>query len=338
MDVIFPYSEGKLKPFLKMTSQRIVIANNKRSAASTKHKREIAKLLEEGKFEKAIIRVEHVIRDDYTTEAYEIIELMCDLLHERARYLTKNEMCPADLTEAVSTVLWASSRVDISELNGVKKQLSKKYGKEFCELCMHNSRGTVNEKVLEKLNISPPPKILIRSYLKEIAKEYCVEWDDESFPIREDGTSKNDFYTGYSISNGGASGLSAAYMESQPVPTPMTNDDLPPGYDDARFHTTTEVGGGNTHVQQPQPQKYVEEDAPTQQHMPFNQQQSPNPPNYQAPMPPMPPQPPQPPPSQQQQQQPSQGQHSKDTPQDTSSNGAPSYDDLMARFKNLKNN
>jgi vacuolar protein sorting-associated protein IST1 len=176
MNLLFPYSESKLKPFLKMATQRINIANNKRGTASKKHKREIAKLMEDGKAEKAIIRVEHVIRDDYTMEAYEIIEIMCDLLYERARHLTKSELCPPDLVEAVSTVLWASTRVDISELDGAKKQLQKKYGKEFVELCEENSRNTVNSRVMHKLNVVPPSNLLIRSYLQEIAKEYCVEW------------------------------------------------------------------------------------------------------------------------------------------------------------------
>lgn len=176
MDVLFPYSESKLKPFLKMATQRISISNNKRGTASKKHKREIAKLLEDGKLEKAIIRVEHVIRDDYTMESYEIIELMCDLLYERAKHLTKSELCPPDLVEAVSTVIWASSRVDISELEGARKQLQKKYGREFVELCDENSHGTVNSRVMHKLNVAPPGNLLIRSYLQEIAKEFCVAW------------------------------------------------------------------------------------------------------------------------------------------------------------------
>jgi vacuolar protein sorting-associated protein IST1 len=176
MDILFPYSESKLKPYLKMATQRISIANNKRGTASKKHKREIAKLLEDGKAEKAIIKVEHVIRDDYTMEAYEIIELMCDLLHERVRYLSKSESCPPDMCEAVSTVLWATTRVDINELEGIKKQLSKKYGKEFCDICENNSRNTVNSRVMHKLNITPPGNLLIRSYLQEIAREYKVDW------------------------------------------------------------------------------------------------------------------------------------------------------------------
>jgi vacuolar protein sorting-associated protein IST1 len=340
-----------------MATQRIKIANNKRGTASTKHKREIAKLLEDGKAEKAIIRVEHVIRDDYTMEAYEIIELMCDLLYERARHLTKSELCPPDLVEAVSTVIWASSRVDIAELEGAKKQLGKKYGKEFVELCEENSRNTVNNRVMHKLNVAPPSNLLIRSYLQEIAKEYCVDWDDDSFPIKKDGTYKDGQQMGYSIPVAPSSGLGGVYM-NQSIPTPM--DTLPPGYNESLSHTTTEVGQGQQQSQQQVPGKYYEEEAPpqyldamkmlsTQQQQPMQHQPLQPPmqppmqqPTQQLPIPPPPPTP------QQQEQQPPPQQEQQPPPTDTTTttstttnsdngNTAPSYDDLMARFKNLKN-
>ena len=49
---IFPYDEKKLKPYLKMAVQRLQIAGNKKSSACKHQKREIAKLLEDGKEEK----------------------------------------------------------------------------------------------------------------------------------------------------------------------------------------------------------------------------------------------------------------------------------------------
>jgi vacuolar protein sorting-associated protein IST1 len=113
---------------------------------------------------------------DFTTEAYEILELMTDLLHERVKHLGSAEQCPPDLLEPVATVLWATSRVDIAELEDVKKQLIKKFGKEFYEECKDNGNQKVNSRVLLRLNILPPEPLLIRRYLIEIANQYNVEW------------------------------------------------------------------------------------------------------------------------------------------------------------------
>lgn len=347
MDVIFPYSEAKLKIYLKQATQRIKLANNKRSTASSRHKREIGKLLEEGKTEKAIIRVEHVIRDDYMMEAYEIAELMCDLLYERIRQISKNEICPPDLAEAVSTVIYVSSRLDISELEEARKQFRKKYGKEFVVLCIENSRGTVNNRVVDKLNLIAPSPLLVRSYLQEISKEFCVPWDDDTFPIREDGTYRDGYQVGYSVPLAPSSGLGGVY------------ESLPPGYNDAQFHTTTEVGYGasnnmNNYQEQDQPPHYSDAllqpnssscilpppppPAPLQYDP--NQQQGQSqqqvPPQVQDNLMQIKPQ---------QQYHDQQQQHINEESQppssslqnDTTSQDAPSYDDLMARFKNLKN-
>lgn len=84
-----------------------------------------------GKEEKARIRAEHMIREDFTIEAYEIIALLCDLVHERMKHLLSQDECPPDLLDSVATLLYAAPRCDISELEVVEKQFVKRYGKNF---------------------------------------------------------------------------------------------------------------------------------------------------------------------------------------------------------------
>ena len=48
-----------------------------------KARKDIADYLAGGKHERARIRVEHIIREDYLVEAMEILELFCDLLLAR---------------------------------------------------------------------------------------------------------------------------------------------------------------------------------------------------------------------------------------------------------------
>ena len=116
------FNENKLKPNLKMAMTRIQLATNKKVNTIKLQKREIAGYLLEGKEEKARIRVEAIIRDDNAIEAYEILELMCDLLSERIAFISASEDCPAELKQAVHTLIWAATRVDIPELDEVKKQ------------------------------------------------------------------------------------------------------------------------------------------------------------------------------------------------------------------------
>jgi vacuolar protein sorting-associated protein IST1 len=143
MDIIFPYSEAKIKPYLKMAIQRLQIAKNKKITLSKHEKREIGQLLGKQKEELARIKTEHIIREDFTIEAYEMIELLCELVHERIRLISNSDgkTPPEDLREAMATLIWASKRITIEELNEVTNQLRKKFGSKFVDEAVGKSRS-----------------------------------------------------------------------------------------------------------------------------------------------------------------------------------------------------
>jgi vacuolar protein sorting-associated protein IST1 len=162
-----------------MAVQRINIGNNKRSTMAKHQKREVAQLLADHKDEKARIKVEHIIREDFTIEGYEVLELLCELVHERVRQITNAKECPEDLREAVSSLIWASKNVDIEELKEINNQLTKKFGREFAKKAIDNENNEVNVRLSQKLTYKPPSAKLVISYLQEIAKSYNVPWDPE---------------------------------------------------------------------------------------------------------------------------------------------------------------
>jgi len=163
---------------LKMACGRIQIASNKKSALLKQNMREVAKLLAEDppKEEKARIRAEALIRDDNLIEAYEILQLECELLHERIKLLQYSKACPHDLVSVVSTLIWASHRVDIPELLMIRKQFVAKYGKDFEQNAMRNYDGCLNERVVSKLSVEPPAAYLVQTYLERICEQVrsCV--------------------------------------------------------------------------------------------------------------------------------------------------------------------
>jgi hypothetical protein len=172
------FSATKTKPQLKMAVSRIGILTNKKSALMKQQMREISKLLAENppKEEKAKIRAEALIRDDNTIEAYEILQLTCELLAERIKLIASEKKCPEDLVSSISTLIWSAQRVDIPELLEVKKQFSKKYGSEFIETAMQNRGGVLNERIVAKLSVQPPTAFLVQTYLEKIADEFDVNW------------------------------------------------------------------------------------------------------------------------------------------------------------------
>ena len=93
----------------------------KKTEMALKSRKEIADYLQIGKPERAKIRVEHIIREDYLVEAMEIVEMYCDLLLARFGLIQQMKNLDDGLAEAISSLIWVAPRLqaDIAELKMV---------------------------------------------------------------------------------------------------------------------------------------------------------------------------------------------------------------------------
>ncbi|OWK16086.1 hypothetical protein Celaphus_00004304, partial [Cervus elaphus hippelaphus] len=139
------------------------------------------------------------------------------------------------LAESVSTLIWAAPRLqsEVAELKIVADQLCAKYSKEYGKLCRTNQIGTVNDRLMHKLSVEAPPKILVERYLIEIAKNYNVPYEPDSVVM-------SDF-------NGLPVGTYQAFPNIHPPQIPAT----PPSYEsvddinaDKNVSSTQIVGPG----------------------------------------------------------------------------------------------
>jgi vacuolar protein sorting-associated protein IST1 len=166
----------KLKTNLRLIINRLKLLEKKKTEMALKSRKEIADYISAGKEDRARIRVEHIIREDYLVEAMELLEMYCDLLLARFGLIqTQKELDPG-LEEAIATIIWATPRLqaDVQELKAVTEEFTIKYSKEFAQACRGNQLSNVNEKVMHKLSVQAPPKALVESYMVEIAKTYNV--------------------------------------------------------------------------------------------------------------------------------------------------------------------
>ncbi|KNC48598.1 uncharacterized protein AMSG_00375 [Thecamonas trahens ATCC 50062] len=172
------FNPNTLKVQLKLAVNRLKLVQNKKSNKNKAARREIAQLLEAGKEESARIKVEHIIREDYTVEAYEILELYCDLLLARYGLVTApGDECDTGIREAVETLIWAAPRAEIKELPIVREQLIRRYGPDFAKAAMSADNEIINPRVRHKLSIMTPEVKLVNLYLSEIAKAHNIEFD-----------------------------------------------------------------------------------------------------------------------------------------------------------------
>ncbi|KAG4069934.1 hypothetical protein HA402_015158 [Bradysia odoriphaga] len=172
----------KLKTHLRLAVNRLKLLEKKKTELAQKARKEIADYLATGKYERAKIRVEHIIREDYLVEAMEIVEMFCDLLLARFGLLTQMKELDSGIAEQVSSLIWVAPRLqsDVEELRVIADLLTSKYGKPFAEVA-RTATGDhmVSVKLMHKLAIQAPPKILVEKYLIEIANIYHIDYEPD---------------------------------------------------------------------------------------------------------------------------------------------------------------
>ncbi|XP_071547752.1 IST1 homolog isoform X5 [Panulirus ornatus] len=178
----------KLKTNLRLAINRLKLLEKKKTELAQKARKEIADYLTTGKTERAKIRVEHIIREDYLVEAMEVTEMYCDLLLARYGLIQQMKDLDEGLAEAISSLIWAAPRLqtDVAELKIIADQLTLKYGKPYGQACHEQQVQTISERLIHKLSVQAPPKVLVEKYLVEIAKNYNIEYEPDPQVMRED--------------------------------------------------------------------------------------------------------------------------------------------------------
>jgi len=191
---------SKLKTNLRLSLNRLKLLEKKNTELALKARKEIADYIAIGKPERAKIRVEQIIREDYLVEAMELLEMYCDLLLARFGLIQQMNTLDEGLAESISSLIWVAPRMqaDVAELKIIADQLSLKYGKVYSTACRDNSIGTVAPKLMHKLSVQAPPKILVEKYLIEIAKNYNVPYEPDPQVMREDAAAQENLLIDFS--------------------------------------------------------------------------------------------------------------------------------------------
>lgn len=93
-------------------------------------------------------------------------------------------------------MIYAASHLEIAELENIRKQFTLLWGKEFVKIASENKDLAVNQRVLFKLSVRVPDPSLCVQYMKEIAKENNINWEDHSTSHEEKPLGINDMMGG----------------------------------------------------------------------------------------------------------------------------------------------
>ncbi|KAI3416563.1 hypothetical protein GPALN_006103 [Globodera pallida] len=191
MSVSWGTQYSKLKTNLRLASNRLKLLQKKKTEQAVKGRCEIADFLSSDKEDRARIRVETIIREDFVVEAYELLEMYCELLLARFGVIQQMKDLDDGIAEAVSSLLWVAPRIghEIGEFKVINDELTHKYGKQFAEAARMNQLpepSRVSSKLVQKLSVSAPSKLLVEKYLITIAQSAGIDFVPDAKVMRED--------------------------------------------------------------------------------------------------------------------------------------------------------
>lgn len=129
-------------------------------------------------------------------DVFVMMEGYCQLLTERINLIEQERVCPDELKEAISSMLYASTRCgEFPELQEIRALFTSRYGKEFTARAveLRNNCG-VNPKIIQKLSTRMPNLDNRMRVLKEIASENNIVLQlEEPSSVTNDGNQNQNY-------------------------------------------------------------------------------------------------------------------------------------------------
>ncbi|KAL4350437.1 hypothetical protein AHAS_Ahas10G0141900 [Arachis hypogaea] len=96
------FKAAKFRPIITLAISRIAVLKNQRQVRLKQARCDVLQLLQLDHHERALLRVEHVIKEQNMLDVYDKIEGYCNLVIERIHLIEQERECPEELKEVAS--------------------------------------------------------------------------------------------------------------------------------------------------------------------------------------------------------------------------------------------
>ena len=147
-------------------------------------KEEIVYCLNQNNIGLAKEKMYNLLKEEDYIVIYDLLARILEIMKPNCAYLASSRKFPLDLRIHLDTILYASTRVGITDLFLFREQMIKKYGLEYINRAYSNADGLVNVVIFEKLRGTSFSDEYIMARLKQLCTEKNINYKfpDDTIP------------------------------------------------------------------------------------------------------------------------------------------------------------
>lgn len=175
------FRASKFKPLVTLAISRLAMFKNQHLARRNIARSDVVQLLKLGHYERALLGVEQVIKEQNLLEVFVMMEGYCHFLNESVGLIEKQKVCPDELDEATSSLIYAATKCgEFPELQKIRAILTSWFGNEFATRAVElSNKGGSNLKIVQMLSTKRPSLDKKLKVLKDIASENDISLENE---------------------------------------------------------------------------------------------------------------------------------------------------------------
>ncbi|CAI9784135.1 unnamed protein product [Fraxinus pennsylvanica] len=167
----------KCKRLIKHLRSRLTLQKSRRNAIIRQSRADIAQLMQNGWHHVVSTRVEQLYRDYCRLYAYNQLEYFCECICTNLRDISQGRKLSVEVHEALSTLIFASSRCgELPELHSIRILFKQHFGHKFERANVELLPGNfVNSDIKHNLTISSVTEEVKLKLTNEIAIEFTPQ-------------------------------------------------------------------------------------------------------------------------------------------------------------------
>ena len=167
---------------LGLSKKKCEVLREKRMETIRKKRKDLSNYFKQEHMDIAMSKTEDILKDEKYVSIMDTLNELFEKIKNKINSLTGSKECPIALRPPLDSVIYASTRLNIEELNQLREKISQMYGSDYIKKASNNEDQIVNQELIKKLNEN--------TFSKEIIKNRLVAFINEEKVIRASRASK----------------------------------------------------------------------------------------------------------------------------------------------------